>query len=892
MMRLLRRIQSIWLQTQVERDLREELEAHRAMRQRALEAMGVPPHEAANASRRAMGNITLAREDARGVWVWPWLESVWQDVGYALRVMRRAPGFAATIVLVLSLGIGATTGVFSLLDGLVLKPLPVQRPDRLVYIGPPSYSYPLYQETAARGSHVLSSLSAWNLTDANIEWTSELEPAEVLTASGNFYSTLGVNAVAGRVFAPDDDRIGGGGQGLVAVISHAAWQRRFGGDAAAIGSALRIDGRPFTIIGVTPPGFFGVTPGLAPEVMIPLTSLADADDLRSHSSSWVHLLGRLRDGVTVSQADAALQAFWPVVLASTTPAAMPADRRAMYLGRQAHMRSGRAGYSRIRNQFEEPLWMLLALVGLLMAVACASAANLLLARSVVRQKEIAVRLAIGAGRARIVRQLLTEASVWTTLAAAVGMGLAAWGGTGLVAMMSTHQQRISLEVTPNWRSLAAALVLAFVTAALCALVPAFRVTRFAHASPWKDSRAESSGLLRRWSFGRTLVVVQVALTIVLLAGAALFVRSLQRVLAEEAGFDRERVLVLGTDPQAAAYTGERLIAFYDRMLERLRAVPGVESASLSEYPPISDQDGAWTQSVEIDGFPLAPESSRLVHFNAVSPGYFRTLGMRLVSGRDFGLPDSATANRVVAINESLARRFFDRQNPIGRRITVGRNASRRDLEIIAVVSDAKYQRLQEARRSIAYLPRDQLRAMLGGENLFAEVRASAPLAAVVEGVRREVRALDPRVPLRIETVNDRIRESLVRERVTTTLASGLGVTALALACTALYGLLAYAVSRQTYEIALRLALGARRQAVLWLVLRECVLLTFLGTAVGLAASIALGRYVRSFLYQVSPTDAFALAGAALLMLAVASLAGLIPARRAARIDPMVALRHV
>ena len=536
--------------------------------------------------------------------------------------------------------------------------------------------------------------------------------------------------------------------------------------------------------------------------------------------------------------------------------------------------------------------MLLALVGLLMAVACASAANLLLARSVVRQKEIAVRLAIGAGRARIVRQLLTEAFVWTTLAAAVGMGLAAWGGTGLVSMMSTHQQRISLEVTPNWRSLAAALVLAFVTAALCALVPAFRVTRFAHASPWKDSRAESSGLLRRWSFGRTLVVVQVALTIVLLAGAALFVRSLQRVLAEEAGFDRERVLVLSTDPQAAAYADARLIAFYDRMLERLRAVPGVESASLSEYPPISDQDGAWTQSVEIDGIPLAPESSRLVHFNAVSPGYFRTLGMRLVSGRDFGLPDSATANRVVAINESLARRFFDRQNPIGRRITVGRNASRRDLEIIAVVSDAKYQRLQEARRSIAYLPRDQLRAMLGGENLFAEVRASAPLAAVVEGVRREVRALDPRVPLRIETVNDRIRESLVRERVTTTLASGLGVTALALACTALYGLLAYAVSRQTYEIALRLALGARRQAVLWLVLRECVLLTFLGTAVGLAASIALGRYVRSFLYQVSPTDAFALADAALLMLAVASLAGLIPARRAARIDPMVALRHV
>jgi predicted permease len=348
------------------------------------------------------------------------------------------------------------------------------------------------------------------------------------------------------------------------------------------------------------------------------------------------------------------------------------------------------------------------------------------------------------------------------------------------------------------------------------------------------------------------------------------------------------VLVLATDAEAADYQDARLIGYYDRLLERLRSIPGVESASLSQYPPISD--GAWTESVEINGLELTPESTRFVHFNAVSPDYFRTVGMRLLQGRDFAAQDSPAAPGVVAINESLARRFFAGQDPVGRTITIGRNKARRSLEVIAVVSDAKYQRLQEPNRSIAYLPRDQLAATLGGRNLFAEVRAAGALGSIAESVRREARALDPRVPLRVETVNDRIRQSVVRERVMTMLATGLGIAALALACAALYGLLSYAVSRQSYEIGLRLALGAERRAVLWLVLRECLLLAGLGTAIGLGVSVALGRYVRSFLYQVSPTDTIALAAAAAVMLGVAALAGSLPARRASRVDPVVALR--
>lgn len=890
MQKLLRRIQFLWRQSQMERDLREELESHRVMRQQALEARGVEAGEASYSSRRALGNVTRAREEARGVWIWPWLESVWQDATYALRVLRRAPAFGAAIVFVMSLGIGTTTGVFSLLDGLVLKSLPVHQPGQLVYFTDPSFSYPVFQEVRARGAHVLATLSAWDMTDANVEWTTELEPADVLTASGGFYDMLGIRAVAGRTFGPDDDRIGGGPQGLVAVISHACWQRRFGGDMSAVGRTIRIDGHPFTIVGVTAPGFFGVTPGLAPEITIPLTSLAEERHLQSHSSSWVHMLGRLRDGVTVAQADAALQAFWPSVLEATAPATMPADRRAAYFANRTHLHTGHAGYSRVRNQFEEPLWMLLAFVGLLMTVACASAANLLLARGVARRREIAVRLSIGAGRSRLVRQMLTEAVVWTTLAAIVGVGIAAWGGAALIAMMSTHDAQIVIDVTPGRRTFGFALALAFVTAAISALLPAFRTTRLDPASALKGGSSSTGGVLRRWSLSKTLVTAQVALTMVLLVGGALFVRSLQGLLSEDAGVDRNRVLVLATDAEAADYQDARLIGYYDRLLERLRSIPGVESASLSQYPPISDQDGAWTQSVEVNGVELTPESTRFVHFNAVSADYFRTVGMRLVQGRDFAVRDGPGAPAVVAINESLARRFFAGQDPVGRTITIGRNKARRSLEVIAVVSDAKYQRLQEPNRSIAYLPRDQLAATLGGRNLFAEVRAAGAIGSIAESMRREARALDPRVPLRVETVNDRIRQSVVRERVMTILATGLGIAALALACAALYGLLSYAVSRQSYEIGLRLALGAERRAVLWLVLRECLLLAVLGTAIGLGASVALSRYVRSFLYHVSPTDPIALAAAAAVMLVVAAVAGSLPARRASRVDPVVALR--
>ena len=703
MSNLLRRLRYWFRHRQVEADLAEELETHLKLKQERLEQSGLSGNEARYASRRTLGNVTLAREDARSVWIWPWLDSVRQDVAYAVRSLARNPGFSASVILVTSLGIGATTSVFGLVDGLLLKPLPVRDPDRLVYFKSPAFSYRIFSEVRDRSPEIFSSFFGWNLESVNVDWTGQLEQTEVLMATGDFYSTLGIQAALGRTFTAEDDRIGGGPHGMVAVVSYACWQRRFGGDRSIIGRTVRIERLPFTIVGVAPPGFFGVAPGLAPELTIPLTTVQNAESLAQPSRSWLHLMGRLRDRLTREQANVALQRIWPAVLEATTNPDAPADRRAKFLSRQTSLEPGSSGFSRVRNQFGEPLRILFALVVLLFVVACASAANLLLSRGVARQREIAIRLATGASRARLVRQLFTESLVSAAIAAGLGVLLAIWAASGLVAMMASREEPIVLDVALNWRVTLFALALTVCTVVLCSVLPALSATRVAPGSTLKET-GPASGIIRRWSLGTMLVVSQVTVTMVLLVGAALFVRSLTTVLAKDAGFDREKVVVVATDTGVGGFTDERRGRYYTQLLDRLTGIPGVESAGLTMMPPISNEDGNWTQSIAVDGGPIEEESTRYVYFNAVSPRYFETLGMRFLQGRDFNIADSPTSTRVVIVNQVLAQRFFPNQNPIGRRITIGRSERRRDLEIVGLVENAKYQLLQEPARRIAYLP--------------------------------------------------------------------------------------------------------------------------------------------------------------------------------------------
>ena len=831
---LIRRLQYLLRHRRHQADLDEEMALHREMLARRRDGE-------VRSGAAAFGNATLAREDARAVWVWRWADEAWQDVRYTARSMRRQPGFAMAAIGIIAIGMGATTCVFGLLDALALRGLPVDRPGRLVYFSSPSFSYPIFNEIRTRMT-VFEGVFGWNVDRVYVDWSGqagELVPTDVMETTAEFFTTLHVGTAVGRPYGPGDT--------AVAVISHAAWRRRFGADPSVVGRSIQVGDRAFTIVGVAPRSFYGVAPGLAPEVFVPVAGRYDEGTSRftATTSSWLHLMARLRDGVTGEQARAALGTVWPAVLEATTNPGAPPDRRALYLGRRTSLESARTGFSRVRNQFSDPLRALMALVALLLAIACASVANLLLARGVARRKEISVRLAIGAKRTRVFRQLLTESLVLTLAGGAIGLLLASWAGPILVTSLTTSRDVVSLEVAAGPRVVLFSLALAVVVSLISAFFPAVGASRGDVIAGLRETEP-SAGLLRRWSAGKALVTLQVALALVLLAGAAVFGRSLARILARDTGMDAARLLVVSPDSAAAGYDARAQRQFDLQLLERLSTQPGVEAAAVSWKPPISHNDGNWTQSVAIDDG--AMEQGRFVYFNGISPTYFDTVGMRVSRGRGIAETDHASSPKVVVVNETLARQFFPGRDPIGHRITIGRAAARKDLEIVGVVRDAKYRTLQEPPRSIAYLAVAQIEDVTSGRDLVATVR-TANLPAAAAAARQILHALDPRVPARVETLADRIRESTLTERLVAALASALGLAAIIIAAGGLHGLLVYAVSRHSREIALRIALGARPASVMWMVQRESLVLAGAGTAAGLAAALALGRFIESMLFR-------------------------------------------
>jgi putative ABC transport system permease protein len=877
MKKIIRRLDYILRHRRHEADLAEEMAFHRELLARRSEGGAGP---------KAFGNATLAREDARRVWIWGWADDLRQDLRYTVRSLRRQRAFALCAVAMLALGIGAVTSVFGLLDRLVVRSLPVSQPERLVYFASPSFSYPMFTDVQRR-LPIFDGFFGWNMARAYVDWSGGNGPlvaAELVEATPEFFPTLGVTAAVGRMFGPGDT--------TVAVLSYAAWRRHFGGESAAIGRVIRVGTASYTLIGVTPAGFFGVAPGLEPELFLPVHGRNPESAFSSPTSSWLHFMGRLKPDVSRERANAMLQAVWPHVLELTVTPGMPPERRAMFLSRQTSLESGRTGFSRVRNLFGDPLRVLMALVVLLLGIACASVSNLLLARGASRRKEVAIRLAIGASRTRVFRQLVTEALLLTFTGAAIGLLLASWSSAGLVATLRTSASILTLDTTPGLRTISFVAALAFVVSIASAWLPAFGATRGAAREALHETGQPGATMFRRWSAGKMLVGVQVALAFVLLAGAVLFGRSLTRVLDQGAGLDGQRLLIVVPDAVAGGLPDAALGPFHTALLERLRATPGVEEAALAWKPPISYPGGSWTQTIAIDGGAATLSGTPSVYFNSVSPGYFSTVGMALRRGRDLAAGDTAGAPFVTVVNETLARRYFPNQDPIGHRISIGLTPALQNVEIVGVVQDAKYRMLQEPQRSIAYLAVDQHAPLRSGSNRNLVAVLRAPRGTLtVDAIRDTVRLLDPRVPVRVESVADRIRESTLNERVLAALAAGLGGIALILACAGLYGLIAYAVSRHQREIGLRMALGAQSRAVLWMVQREALVVVILGIVAGLAATFALGQFVGTLLFEVTPADPVSLVAASAVMVAVASLAAYIPARRAASLDPIAALKR-
>ena len=819
------------------------------------------------------------------------------DLKFAFRQLRKHPGFTAVAVLTLALGIGANTAIFSLVDHILLKMLPVQHPQELVELrrmttyGPFSFSYPMFEQLRDR-NQVFSGVLTESNTPLHATSDRETETANGQYVSGNYFSLLGVRAWTGRTITPDDDKISDGGGSPVAVISYGLWQRRFGGDPSAIGKQITVEEKPFTIIGVTPPEFFGLQAGSAPDFWIPITtekSLRTKSSLPEGEFNWLSVLARLKPDVSVEKVRAELDVIFKQILNGKSSQIKDDHDRQIFLSQKIEVSSAATGLSRLRQQFSKPLLILMTIVGLVLLIACANIANLLLARDASRRRELAVRLALGASRFRLMRQFLSESVLLAFLGGLAGLLFAFWGSSFLVAFMSSGGTPLVLHVAPDPHILAFATAASLLTGVLFGLAPALRATQVDVSPVLKENARTVSSLRPGVPLGKVLVVSQVALSLVLVVGAGLFVGSLLNLKTMDAGFNREDVLLANVNPAKAGYNDAQRRNFYRALLQSAKRIPGVRSASLSRVTPV--EGGAMSTVASVEGYTAQPNEDKSVYMNNVSPGYFATIGTALLLGRDFSEQDTPNSTKVALINGTMMNYYFRGTNPIGQRVSLGGGEP---MEVIGVVEDAKYLDLREQIHRTVY--RNCLQSRNVDDSLSLEVRTRGNPHGVVSALRNEIRALASSVPVTgIGTLAQQVERSLLQERLMATLSSFFGALALLLASLGLYGVMSYNVTRRTSEIGLRIALGARRADVTWMVLRETLLLVALGVAIGIPAALTAARLAASqisgLLFGLSATDARTIALAALVLAGVAMLAGYLPARRASKVDPMEALRH-
>jgi predicted permease len=778
--------------------------------------------------------------------------------------------------------------------------LPVKAPEQLVVLDGPgafrgrtfnngTFSYPMYRDFRDQNT-VFDGVIARFPAPLTLMADGQAERVSGELVTGNYFDVLGVHAQIGRTLTPDDDRTPGGHP--VAVLSHAYWMRRFAGDPGVLNRNISLNGLPMTIVGVTPPGFSGIVIGEAPDVMVPVMMKAQMtptwDDLQSRTSRWLTIMARLKQGMTGPQAEAAMNVVYRQIneLELKEMSNVSQSFHDRYLAKHLFLRDGAKGRSDLRKQFTTPILVLMGMVGLVLLIACANVANLLIARGAARQKEVAIRLAMGATRAAIVRQRLVESLLLSATGAAFGLGIAWWTGTLLLKMLPDDGGIKTLTAAPDLRVTAFAIAAALLTAILFGLAPALSSTRPALTSTLKDEAGSVVGGTGHARFRKGLVVAQVGLSVLLLAGAVLFARSLYNLKTLNPGFNADQLLGFSINPSLNGYSRERSIQVFQQLQEKLEQLPEVRSAAASVITLMTDSE--WSSTVKVEGYKPKEGEDMNPSVNAVGPGYFATIGQPLAAGREFTVKDGSGAPRVAIINETMAKYYFGSDNPIGHHIGWGRDKTT-DIEIVGVARDSKTTTLRQEKKRFVYTPYAQ-EPEIGHMTFYVRARGNA--TAIGSSVRQVGRQVDSNLPIfEMKTMSAVLDESLFLERMVAALSVAFGGLATLLAAIGLYGVMSYTVARRTREIGIRMALGAERSSVLWLVLKEVALMVGIGVAVGVPLALALSRVVQSQLFDLSAHDPIALVAAAGLLAFVALAAGYLPARRATRVDPMLALRY-
>jgi predicted permease len=833
------------------------------------------------------------------------MDTLLQDLRYAFRTLIKNPSFTAIAVATLALGLGANTAIFSLTDQILLKALPVQKPDELVVLradGPKSgrvssdgdvgnsFSYPMYQDLRDKND-VFAGLLARYPVSLSVAGEGQTERADGELVSGNYFDVLGVVPALGRVFTQDDDTAPGANP--VIVLSNGYWVRHFGGDANILNKTLVVNGQSMTVVGVSRAGFTGVQVGQTPDVFIPMMMKAQItpawDGLKNHKDFWLAILGRLKPGLSAKQAEAAFAPAYRAILEAELPlmGKWSAETQQRFLDQKLQMTPGAQGRQILQRDAKTPLLVLLGMVGLVLLIACGNVANLLMARGASRQREIAIRMAVGAGRFRLIRQFLVESLLLSFLGGVVGFAVASWTLSLLVASIPSSVGALGLSPELDLRMLGFNLALALVTGLLFGLAPAFRATRLNIESTLREQGSSVSGSLSQVRFRKGLVVSQIVLTTVLLVGAGLFARSLNNLERMDLGVRAEHLITFSIAPEQNGYTPVRSVALFDQLRESLSALPGVTVVSAAEIPVFTDSNSS--SNITAEGYTPQDGEEMDVYHNYVGPDFFSALGIPLIAGREFNRGDTANSEKTAVVNETMAKRFFAGREAVGSHFAFGAGDKvHPDIQIVGIVKDSKHGSVREKARPFLYIPYSQQKTI---GRLTYYLKSQQGLGQMASTLRREVQQLDPNLPVfDLKTLDQQIDESLFADKFLTSLSLSFALLAAVLAVIGLYGVMAYTVTRRTREIGIRMALGASRGNVSWLILREVVVLAAIGLVIGLPAAYALGHVTESLLYGVKVSDPIVFAAAALLLSSGTLLGGYLPARRAATTDPLKALR--